>query len=108
MSFAFLGKSPVYLDKTADIETAAKRILWGKCINAGQTCIAPDYLLCTEEVQDKFVACAKKVLKEFLGEDPKNSPDYGRIINERHFNRVVNMLKGSEIAIGGQHDSSER
>lgn len=96
------------MDSSADIETAAKRILWGKCLNSGQTCVAPDYILCTEEVQDKFVACAKKVLKQFLGDDPKNSPDFGRIVNDHHFNRIVNLLKGSEIAIGGQHDASER
>lgn len=108
MSLFFKGKSPVYLDKNVDIETATKRILWGKCMNAGQTCVAPDYMLCTEEVQDKFIACAKKVLKQFFGDDPKNSPDLTRIVNENHFNRILNLLKGCEIAIGGQHDASER
>lgn len=79
------GKSPVYLDNTADLEIATKRILWGKCINAGQTCIAPDYLLCTKEVQEKFVTIAKKVLKEWYGDKSKESPDLCRIINDRHF-----------------------
>ncbi|KAJ8978613.1 hypothetical protein NQ317_010071 [Molorchus minor] len=60
------GKTPVYLDKSADIATAARRILWGKFLNAGQTCVAPDYLLCTKEVQYKFLAAGKKVIKEFL------------------------------------------
>lgn len=59
--------------------------MWGKCINAGQTCIAPDYILCTKEIQDKFVKEAKKVVEEFFGADIKNSPDFPRIINERHF-----------------------
>ncbi|CAG9865012.1 unnamed protein product [Phyllotreta striolata] len=102
------GKSPVYVDKSADIETAVKRILWGKCANAGQTCVAPDYVLCTREVQDKFVAVSRKVLNEFYGEDAKTSKDYGRIVNERNFQRLANLLKGGNIAIGGDTDPSER
>lgn len=102
------GKSPVYLDNTANIETATRRILWGKCVNAGQTCVAPDYLLCTKEVEESFIATAKKVLKEFYGENVKDSPDFGRIINDRHFQRVVGLLKSGKIAIGGVTDPSER
>lgn len=67
------------------MEITVKRILWGKFINVGQTCIAPDYILCSKEVQDKFVEIAKKVLKEWYGEDPQKSPDLCRIINSRHF-----------------------
>lgn len=63
----------------------AKRVLWGKFINAGQTCIAPDYILCTKEVQDKFVEAAKKVLREWYGDEPQKSPDLCRIVNNRHF-----------------------
>ncbi|XP_043671776.1 aldehyde dehydrogenase, dimeric NADP-preferring isoform X2 [Vespula pensylvanica] len=103
------GKSPVYIDSTANIQIAAKRILWGKYINAGQTCIAPDYILCSTEVQNKFVAEAKKILKEWYGENPKESPDFCRIINENHFHRIKNYLLDSEkIAVGGDCDSIEK
>lgn len=77
--------SPVYVDNTADLNIAVKRILWGKCINAGQTCIAPDYVLCSPEVQNKFMNEAKKVLKEWYGDDPKESPDLARIISDNHY-----------------------
>ncbi|KAG6451708.1 hypothetical protein O3G_MSEX007284, partial [Manduca sexta] len=65
------GKSPVYIDNSADLVITVKRVLWGKFINGGQTCIAPDYVLCSKEVQDKFVEEAKKVIKEWYGEDPQ-------------------------------------
>lgn len=81
----FLLCSPVYLDNTADIEIATRRILWGKCINAGQTCIAPDYLLCTKAVQEQFLNCANKVFKEWYGDAVKDSPDLCRIVTDRHF-----------------------
>lgn len=81
----YYSYSPVYIDSTANIQIAAKRVLWGKYINAGQTCIAPDYILCSTEVQNKFVTEAKKILKEWYGENPKESPDFCRIINENHF-----------------------
>lgn len=83
------GKSPCYLDKTADITIATKRILWGKLMNAGQTCIAPDYVLCTREVQDKFVAEAKKILPEWYGQNVKDSPDLCRIVNQRNYQWVI-------------------
>ncbi|KAL3274610.1 hypothetical protein HHI36_015991 [Cryptolaemus montrouzieri] len=102
------GKSPVYIDNTADMEIAVKRILWGKCINAGQTCVAPDYILCTKQVQEKFLLHAEQVLKEFFGGSVKTSPDFGRIINDFHFNRLVKLLKDAKIAIGGNTDPSER
>lgn len=89
-----LGKSPVYIDSSADIEVAAKRILWGKCANSGQTCVAPDYILCSKEVEDKFVKVAKKILTDFYGEDIKSSTNYGRIVNDRHFQRILSLLKG--------------
>ncbi|VVD01072.1 unnamed protein product [Leptidea sinapis] len=79
------GKSPVYIDNTVDMEVTTKRILWGKFVNVGQTCIAPDYILCTKEVQNKFIEHAKKILKEWYGEDPQKSPDLCRIITSRHF-----------------------
>ncbi|XP_039758918.1 aldehyde dehydrogenase, dimeric NADP-preferring isoform X3 [Pararge aegeria] len=104
------GKSPVYIDNTADMEVTAKRVLWGKFINAGQTCIAPDYVLCTKEVQDKFVEYSKKILKEWYGEDPQKSPDLCRIINSRHFGRLQTLLDASKdkVALGGRYDAQER
>ncbi|CAK1550760.1 unnamed protein product [Leptosia nina] len=104
------GKSPTYIDNTVDIEVTTKRILWGKFINVGQTCIAPDYILCTKEVQDKFVECAKKILREWYGEDPQKSPDLCRIINSRHFSRLQSLIDASKdkIAIGGRSDPQDR
>ncbi|XP_045537673.1 aldehyde dehydrogenase family 3 member B2-like isoform X1 [Papilio machaon] len=104
------GKSPTYIDGTVNIEVTAKRVLWGKFINSGQTCIAPDYVLCSKEVQEKFVNAARSVLKEWYGEDPQKSPDLCRIINSRHFSRLQALIDASKdkIAIGGQTDPSER
>ncbi|XP_022128552.2 aldehyde dehydrogenase, dimeric NADP-preferring isoform X3 [Pieris rapae] len=104
------GKSPTYIDNTVDMEVTTKRILWGKFINAGQTCIAPDYILCSREVQDKFVEYAKTILKEWYGEDPQKSSDLCRIINSRHYSRLQALLNASKdkIAIGGKSDSQDR
>ncbi|XP_076238719.1 aldehyde dehydrogenase type III isoform X5 [Calliopsis andreniformis] len=103
------GKSPVYIDNTADMSIAVKRILWGKCINAGQTCIAPDYVLCTPEVQTKFLQEAEKVLKEWYGDNPKESSDLTRIISDNHYQRLVKYLNGNgKVAIGGNCDPIER
>ncbi|KAJ8705712.1 hypothetical protein PYW08_012758 [Mythimna loreyi] len=104
------GKSPVYIDNSVDIVVTAKRILWGKLVNAGQTCIAPDYILCTREIQDKFIAAAKKILKEWYGSDAQKSPDLGRIINGRHFSRLQAMVDAGKdkIAIGGSYDAKDR
>lgn len=79
------GKSPCYIDNTVNIEMATKRILWGKLINLGQTCIAPDYVLCSKEVQNQIVEAAKNILKEFYGEDMKQSPDLCHVINQGNF-----------------------
>ncbi|CAG5048693.1 unnamed protein product [Parnassius apollo] len=104
------GKSPVYIDSTVDIRVTAKRVLWGKFINAGQTCIAPDYVLCTKEVQDKFIEAARDVLKEWYGDEAQKSPDLCRIINSRHYSRLQALVDAckSKIAIGGGYDPKER
>ncbi|XP_015180425.1 PREDICTED: aldehyde dehydrogenase, dimeric NADP-preferring isoform X4 [Polistes dominula] len=103
------GKSPVYIDNSADISIATKRILWGKFINVGQTCIAPDYVLCSTEVQNKFLEEAKKILKEWYGNNPKESNDLCRIINENHLQRLKNYLSGNgKVAIGGDYDFAEK
>lgn len=102
------GKSPVYIDNTADIDIATKRLIWGKCINAGQTCIAPDYLLCTKDVEEKVIECAKKHLAIFYGDNQKVSPDIPRVITDRHFNRLVNFIQNHNVAVGGDFDASDR
>lgn len=79
------GKSPVYIDNTVNLDRAVKRILWGKMMNVGQTCIAPDYVLCTKEVQTQFIEIAQKVLQEFYGDNFQESPDLCRIINPVNF-----------------------
>ncbi|CAK9808930.1 Aldehyde dehydrogenase family 3 member A2 [Anthophora quadrimaculata] len=102
------GKSPVYIDNTVDLDVTVKRILWGKCINVGQTCIAPDYVLCTPEIQNKFIQMAEEVLKEWYGDNPKESPDLSRIINENHYHRLVKYLNNGKVALGGVCDASEK
>jgi acyl-CoA reductase-like NAD-dependent aldehyde dehydrogenase len=105
------GKSPVYFDDSiTNLEVAFRRILWGKCVNSGQTCIAPDYLLCTKELQDRLVSTADKILKEFFGTDASKSPEYGRIINPNHFKRIKKLLDTTTgtIAVGGQCEESEK
>lgn len=77
--------SPCYVDNTVDFYLSAKRILWGKCMNLGQTCIAPDYILCDSEVQEKLITNFKRVIKEWYGEFPVKSPDMSRLINKGRF-----------------------
>ncbi|XP_030636842.1 aldehyde dehydrogenase family 3 member A2b [Chanos chanos] len=101
------GKSPCYIDKNCDLTVACRRIAWGKYTNCGQTCIAPDYILCDPSIQDRVIEEIKKSVKEFYTEDPKTCPDYGRIINQRHFKRVMALLEGSKVAMGGENDESQ-
>ncbi|XP_065709488.1 aldehyde dehydrogenase family 3 member A2 [Patagioenas fasciata] len=100
------GKSPCYIDKDCDLTVACRRITWGKYMNCGQTCIAPDYILCDPSIQSKVVENIKATLQEFYGEDVKSSPDYERIVNKRHFQRIVGLLKGQKIAHGGEADEA--
>lgn len=102
------GKSPVYIDDSIDMQRAVRRILWGKFCNAGQTCIAPDYILCTKDVQSKFIEEARVILKEFYGDNPQQSPDLSRMVTPAAFQRVSALMKGSKVAIGGQVDASEK
>lgn len=101
------GKSPVIVHHDADLETTARRILWGKMLNAGQTCIAPDYILVHESVKDELQEIMIKVLHEFFSENPKLSPDYGRIINEKHFDRLVDLINQDKVITGGYYDKEE-
>ncbi|XP_074016548.1 aldehyde dehydrogenase family 3 member A2-like [Numenius arquata] len=100
------GKSPCYIDNDCDLAVACRRITWGKYLNCGQTCIAPDYILCDPSIQSKVVENIKATLQEFYGEDVKSSPDYERIINKRHFKRIMGLLEGQKIAYGGQTDEA--
>ncbi|XP_034021417.1 aldehyde dehydrogenase family 3 member A2-like isoform X2 [Thalassophryne amazonica] len=102
------GKSPCYIDRNCDIRVACRRITWGKFVNCGQTCIAPDYVLCEPCIQARVVDCIRQTLLEFYGADPKCSPDYGRIINQRHFSRVLGLMEGYTPMVGGQSDASQR
>ncbi|MDF2885591.1 MAG: NAD-dependent aldehyde dehydrogenase, partial [Clostridiaceae bacterium] len=87
------GKSPVIVDESANIEQAAKRIIWGKTINAGQTCVAPDYVLVHEKVKDELIKEMKKALNKYFGENIEKSESFGRIINEKHFKRIKAMIE---------------
>ncbi|NWR54881.1 AL3A2 dehydrogenase, partial [Bucorvus abyssinicus] len=98
------GKSPCYIDKDCDLAVACRRITWGKYMNCGQTCIAPDYILCDPSIQSKVVENIKATLQEFYGEDVKSSQDYERIINKHHFKRILGLLEGQKIAHGGETD----
>ena len=98
------GKSPCIVDKDVNIDIAARRVVWGKFLNAGQTCVAPDYMLVHKNVKKEFLAHVKKYIKEFYGENPLNSEDLGKIINEKHFNRLVGLMNGGNIVAGGQYE----
>ncbi|MDR1748729.1 MAG: aldehyde dehydrogenase [Spirochaetaceae bacterium] len=102
------GKSPCIVDETADIKLAAKRIAWGKCINSGQTCVAPDYILAHESVKKELVAEIGKNITLFFGEDPSSNPEFPKIINEKHFQRLKELLKTGKIACGGNTNEAER
>lgn len=102
------GKSPCIVDADVDLKHTAKRITWGKYLNAGQTCIAPDYLLVDRRIKSDLLTEIKKCVEEFYGDDPAQSPDYGRIISRRHFERLEPLLKEGEIVIGGQAKAEEK
>lgn len=102
------GKSPVIVDKGTDIGLTAKRIIWGKSINAGQTCIAPDYVLVEESQQKSLIEAMRKAAIEMFGEDAEKSPDYPRIINETNVLRMQHMMEKGKVEFGGQTDLSKR
>lgn len=96
------GKSPCIVDSSADIPLAAKRIVFGKYLNCGQTCVAPDYILCEESVKEAFISEVIKQIKLQFGEEPLKNGDYGRIINEKHFNRLCGLIDRSKVVFGGK------
>ncbi|KAM5225045.1 aldehyde dehydrogenase family 3 member B1-like isoform 2-T3 [Hipposideros larvatus] len=102
------GKSPCYVDDNCDPQTVANRVVWFRCFNTGQTCVAPDYVLCSPEMQERLLPALQRAITRFYGEDPRSSPDLGRIINEKHFQRLQGLLGCGRVAIGGQSDETER
>ena len=101
------GKSPCIVDESADLDVAARRIAWGKFLNAGQTCVAPDYLLVHEAVEGALVEKLGETIRRFYGKDPKQSRHYGRVVNARNHARLTKLLEGAEVAAGGEGDASE-
>ncbi len=95
------GKSPCIVDETANIALAAKRIVFGKYLNCGQTCVAPDYIYCHSSVKDKFVAEVKKQIKLQFGENPIENVNYGKIINKKHFERLIGLIDNNKLVVGG-------
>ena len=102
------GKSPAIVSRHANVDVAARRIAWGKFINAGQTCIAPDYVLVEQPVHDQFVAALGTHIAEFYGADPQTSPDFTRIVNDPHFHRLEKLLDSGTVAVGGITDADTR
>ncbi len=95
------GKSPCIVDETANLELAARRIVWGKYLNSGQTCVAPDYLLVQSSVKDELLGKMKKYIVKFFGTDATKNENFPKIINEKHFNRLLGLMEGEKIVIGG-------
>ena len=98
------GKSPCIVDSTAKIKLAAKRIVFGKFLNCGQTCVAPDYILCEKSVKDTLVKEIIKQVKKQYGENPLKNSDYGKIVNEKHFDRLLGLIDEKKVVIGGKSD----
>ena len=106
------GKSPCVVGESANLAVAARRIVWGKAFNAGQTCVAPDYLMVHRSVKEDLMAAIAKTIQDFFGEDMAKSPDYGRIVSDRHFQRLAHLMEeamsaGKRIS-GGQHNAKTR
>ena len=102
------GKSPVIVDKDANIDVAAKRLTWAKFFNAGQTCVCPDYLLVHESIKDEFINKLKFYIKEFFGDKPIESESFGRIVNEKRFDVLKAFLDEGNIVIGGESDKNSK
>jgi len=101
------GKSPCIVDETANLKLAAKRIVWGKFLNAGQTCIAPDYLLVSEKVKSKFIEFLKAEITQAFGKNPEQSEDFARVINAKNWSRLTTMLENQTILAGGKTTATD-
>jgi aldehyde dehydrogenase (NAD+) len=101
------GKCPCLVCADAPLDITARRIAWGKFMNAGQTCVAPDFVLVDRRVQTSLVAALQRAICQFYGDDPQRSPDYSRIINRKHLDRLTGYLGSGQIAHGGQHDAND-
>jgi len=102
----------VYVDNTVNYSMTAKRLMWGKCMNMGQTCVAPDFIICSKEVEVNLVRECKKILNEWYGKDWRQTEDLARIVNLKHFNRINNLVQsavdnGATVAMGGEKDPSD-
>lgn len=95
------GKSPCIIEKSANIKLAAKRVVFGKYLNCGQTCVAPDYIYCDRTVKDKFIREVKRQIQKQYGKQPLQNPNYGKIINEKHFNRILGLIEPDKVVFGG-------
>jgi aldehyde dehydrogenase (NAD+) len=102
------GKSPCIVDSHVDIKAAARRIVWAKFYNAGQTCVAPDYVWVHRSIQDRFVEALVEAVRNFWGPDPAQSPDYARIVSEKHFDRLVKLIEPKKIIVGGQSQREDK
>ena len=102
------GKSPAYVDDTVPLADAAKRIAWAKFMNAGQTCVAPDYVLGTRDVLRRREPLLRDAIYDLYGSASRDNPDYGRVVNDEHFERLVSYLRDGEIVAGGSYDASTR
>lgn len=102
------GKNPCYVDDNCDPQTVANRVAWFRYFNAGQTCVAPDYVLCSPEMQERLLPALQSTITRFYGDDPQSSPNLGRIINQKQFQRLRALLGCGHVAIGGQSDESDR
>jgi len=102
------GKCPVIVEATARVRVAARRIVWGKFLNAGQTCVAPDYVLVDRRLEEAFLAACVEAIRDFFGPDPLASPDYSRIINDAHVERLMGLLDGGRAVCGGVVDRGRR
>ncbi len=98
------GKSPCIVEPSADLALSAKRIVFGKYLNCGQTCVAPDYVLCHASVKDAFLEEVKKQIPLQFGADPLANPDYGRIVNRKHFDRILSLIDREKLVMGGEND----
>lgn len=102
------GKSPCIVDRGVDLALTARRIVWGKFLNGGQTCVAPDYVLVPTELRQELVDHLRSAIHEFYGADPQQSADFPRMISEQHYERLVGLIQSEKLAIGGQHVRAER